>query len=731
MSPFFYLLLKFASPTNPEYMKRKIILLWVCSLVIFRISAQGLSSAEAFDRIRANYIQAIVGQDQAKMSYLKLLSLIPAEKEVSDQNIVELYQRFPVEAAEMQRLVRTMKEDGSWPDINYKDKKRSGWEPKKHAERILSLAKFYYSGEKSDSLKETIRRAMDFWFRRDFTCLNWWYNQIGIPRTLGPAFLLFEPEMSGEEKQLAIREMEHSRFGMTGQNKVWLAGNVLIRGLLQEDMDLVRAARDTIVSEIVLGKKEGIKRDWSFHQHGPQQQFGNYGLSFLSNMCMYAEVFAHTPLALPEEQMDILFSFFQEGYRWIVWKGYWDVNGLNRQLFHNADIHKSFTLLFAANSMLQGCSPRQAKEIRQFIRENFTAPRQGTSWTGNKVFWESDQTVHRTPQWMASVKMASQRVIGTELVNEDNKLGYYLADGALYTYVKGDEYHNVFPFWDWRKIPGITCIETQAPVPVRSGAGSRNKSNFVGGVSDGRTGITAMELRRGGLTANKCWVFTDRFVICLGSGIEAAGRPSATAVEQLAKNGSLLAAEAGRWTDIQSASSDIGRERRFYHANTGYILLKGDSCRAACVNREGQWYDVMGMYKPVTLQREMVSLYIKHTPDKVAEYTYLVLPAMSPKDVLKFDTRSFTVTANRKEVQAVYWNKTHYIAAYAPCEVELPDKETLKINTPGLYLIQKHKKQTIIRAVDPTRKLSELELCIRQKTLKLSTDESGGAEASF
>lgn len=51
-------------------------------------------------------------------------------------------------------------------------------------------------------------------------------------------------------------------------------------------------------SEIVLGKPEGIKSDWSFHQHGPQQQMGNYGLSFLSNMCLYVEIFAHTPLAM-------------------------------------------------------------------------------------------------------------------------------------------------------------------------------------------------------------------------------------------------------------------------------------------------------------------------------------------------------------------------------------------------------------------------------------------------
>ena len=72
--------------------------------------------------------------------------------------------------------------------------------------------------------------------------------------------------------------MMNSSFGMTGQNKVWLAGNVLIRALLQNDWQLAKEARKVIASEITLGQKEGINADWSFHQHGPQQQFGNYGL---------------------------------------------------------------------------------------------------------------------------------------------------------------------------------------------------------------------------------------------------------------------------------------------------------------------------------------------------------------------------------------------------------------------------------------------------------------------
>ena len=110
---------------------------------------------------------------------------------------------------------------------------------------------------------------------------------------------------------------------------------------------------------------------------------------------------------------------------------------------------------------------------------------------------------------MASVKMASDRVIGTELVNEDNLKGFYMGDGALYTYCRGDEYLNIFPFWDWRKIPGITAYESEAPVPAffNYGAHVRNKAAFVGGVTDGETGMTAMVLDRDGLQAHKSWIF--------------------------------------------------------------------------------------------------------------------------------------------------------------------------------------------------------------------------------
>lgn len=60
-------------------------------------------------------------------------------------------------------------------------------------------------------------------------------------------------------------------------------------------------------------------------------------------------------------------------------EGYWDVNGLNRQLFHSADIHKSFNLLFAACSLMKGSNDQQAREIKELIARNFLHPDTNTS----------------------------------------------------------------------------------------------------------------------------------------------------------------------------------------------------------------------------------------------------------------------------------------------------------------------------------------------------------------
>lgn len=628
--------------------------------------------------IKQNYRNALVNKSPDKAPLIEALSAIPPEEEVSDQSVIELQQQYPISSEEVALLVQTLDPNGSWADINYKDTKRSGWEPKKHAERILKLAKYYYQRKELlpaaelSQIKGGIHRAMGFWFDSQLRCKNWWYNEIGIPLTLGSAFLLFEQEMDGQERQAAVKVMLNAKFGRTGQNKVWLAGNVLMRALLQNDWELVKEAQAAISSEIVLGREEGIKADWSFHQHGPQQQFGNYGLAYISNMSFYSEVFAGTPLAFSQEQQKILTSLLLEGFQWIVWRGYWDVNAMNRQLFKNADIDKTFYLSFAASSLLKGSDPATAGKIREMIQRNSLSNTAPNTFVGHKHFGESDYTLHRTPRWMASLRMASDRVIGTELINEDNLKGYYMADGALYTYIRGDEYHNIFPFWDWRRIPGITTYESDAPIPDPYHCDARNRSSYVGGTSSGNSGITAMQLNRNGLTAHKAWIFTENYVLCIGGNIHSDSTATLmTSIDQRFRRGKV-------W----SCSN-----KRFFHDNTGYILLQADTCVALTERKQGQWHDFMGMYKPMMLEDDIFSIYIKHRKDKPAGYAYLVLPGSSKKQTRNFRADDIRILQNDEKMQAVIIGKRCYAAVYKEASIRISEKEEIGIAQPGTYII--------------------------------------------
>lgn len=678
--------------------------------LFFVFCQSAFSNIKEINKIKENYVNLLIPSDKNFCNLNHLLASIEPENEISDQMVVELHQRYPFNLNKIEEYNNKLQEDGSWADINYEDQKRSGWEPKIHVERILELVKLYSSGQTpyhhSPEIENNIHKALDYWFKEKLVCPNWWYNQIGVPKTLGTAFILFEKNLTEKEKEEAIKIMEKSKFGMTGQNKVWLAGNVMMKALLQNNYSLVREARNIIVSEIVTNKKEGIQKDWSFHQHGAQQQFGNYGLAFISGMSFFSNIFSGTSLAFDEKYIDILNSFLREGYQWILWNGKMDINALGRQLFHNVPIHKGLGVAFAALELGGGQSADSNKIAQEIIENNFTSKTEN-SFTGHKHFQESDYTIHRRPHWMASLKMASNRVIGVETLNGDNMKGFYMADGAIYIYTDKTNYLNIFPFWDWRKIPGITAPDSKDVIPVANGNNSRNNSSFVGGISDGKEGMSSMILNRNGLKAYKSWIFTQDYIVCLGTGIEHVDKESlTTSIEQCYRKGELLYFSDERWNSLNKIHRVKAQEQRFFHNYTGYIVWNNPECIVTSEKRTGQWNDIMQMYTPKDEpEKEIFSLYIAHGDDLDSkEYQYVVLPETNKKQVEKFDLSSINILRNDTVAQIVFLkeNDTYWLTAYQTINLEKDLKINLNIVTPGIYKIQKENAEYRIWYSDPT-----------------------------
>jgi chondroitin AC lyase len=168
-------------------------------------------------------------------------------------------------------------------------------------------------------------------------------------------------------------------------------------------------------------------------------------------------------------------------------------------------------------------------------------------FTGNKQFWCSDFMAHRRKGFYTSVKMLSDRMLNGEEVNHEGKKSQHLSDGVNLLYLTGDEYKDIFPVWDWTKLPGITAIQGTLEIGGKNPIHARGATAFAGGVSDGEYGMAAMDLARGNLTAKKAWFFFDDGYLCLGADIHLAGdvkHSVATDVNQTLLGGNVLTSQS-------------------------------------------------------------------------------------------------------------------------------------------------------------------------------------------
>ena len=137
-------------------------------------------------------------------------------------------------------------------------------------------------------------------------------------------------------------------------------------------------------------------------------------------------------------------------------------------------------------------------------------------------------------------------MIGAETCNSENLLGLHLGDGVTYFMRSGQEYYDLFPLWDWRRLPGTTCLQDDGSL-TPSAKRCYGGSDFVGGTTDGHRGISVLEYRRNGLQANKSWFFLDDVVVCLGAGVTSNGTQQVlTSIEQSKLDGPVVVSESGQ-----------------------------------------------------------------------------------------------------------------------------------------------------------------------------------------
>ena len=544
-------------------------------------------------------------------------------------DIHELYHLVLVSDEEKASLKALQAEDGSWKDIDYADQKRSEWEPMQHADRFKRLLIRWRTLGDGEALAMALR-SHDYWMLRQPVCPNWWYNEIGCPKILGAGYLLCASEMSPEQLEGAINVLAHSHFGMTGQNRVNLAWNCAIRGMLQGDEALVRKAVGEIADELKVSDGiEGLQKDWSFTQHGPQIQMGNYGLSYGVAMAHWARVLDGTDLDFSPSQKEILRSFIEKGLAQVVWKGYFDFAACGRQIFPNTQLGKGLCVMMAMKNM--GVKPLEGLQATYYPCSDFG--------------------IYRTGSWYASIRMQSNRTKGFECTNGENMKAYFSSDGELLVRRDGDEYDGLSAAWNWKHIPGATTYDDGTELwgskkAVLYDNGDKafkdypyNLTDNVTGWVDGDVMVAMMEYRRDSLYARKAWFFWEGGIVCLGTGIT---RPVAgEVVTTLEQNNLRGAVETGP-----------GWAR---HRGITYISLDGSPLLQAPAGHSGKWSWIAPYMSSETVSADLFDLYISHGDSpRGASYAYTIVPTgESATKALKSVRRNVKVLENSEDRQSV------------------------------------------------------------------------------
>ncbi len=597
--------------------------------------------------------------------------------------------------------------DGTWDDLDYTNRQRGNWPLRNHLFRIVEMAKAYHQKGnqyyKNEDLGDNIHLAYNYWVNKDLVNPNWWYPQIGVPQNIGVIMLLMQDEINAEQWQKGMTIMDRVVFGKnTGQNLVWVSSNIVLRSILKNDTTLLTEATEKIRNEMQMANDvEGLQPDYSFHQHGRQLQFGNYGLHFLEDQVKWMFILKDSEYDYAPDQIELMRDYFAQGQRWVIWKGVYDINSSGRQLFPNEQVKKYKRVYKAAVEMKKN-DPNHSDLYKTISK--------GNELIGVKHFPFSELTVQRTEQYISTIRMCSSRIKGSESGNGENLSGYYLADGAMYVMKTGKEYLNIYPYWDWRKIPGTTSVRDTVKLP-EIGWGSYNiASDFVGGLTYDDCAITSMQYKRDGITANKSYFLFPEFTVCLGSGISGqSNQHLQTTIEQCFSTSPLYNSNGKVLSKDRTANA-----ASFWHQESGYIINQGKDIVVDVEKKAANWSNVIDWWSEKEEAKNVFTLSIDHGKDiKNDKYAYAVFPNMKKENLAKIDQeQAYQIISNTEEIQAVQFDNYTAIVFHKPGTIKINNSIEIACNVPAILSCKEDHNQLQIAICDPTQKLESGQITV-------------------
>lgn len=661
---------------------------------------------------------------------------------IKNRVLDELFLTKPDDSA-IETILSKMNDDGSFNDINYSDLSRTASFPHgRHTSNLALLGKAYHTKTsafyKSEKIKTSMIKGLEFWVKNDFVGDNWHDNQITTPTNLVNLMLAAGNELPKDLVEKAQPMINRANMNASGArpsgDRIVIAGlvakNCLFLGKDKEFDEIIKIIADEM--KFSTGER-GIQHDFSFH-HRPDRvnNTDSYGYGKYANAYgEWSQYVAGTKYAFPKDKINMLVDYYLDGiYKQQVYGVYDDVSVKNRSIAHKAIFKPKDTR--EIERVLLSTDYRK-KELEEIIKLRKGEAKPSLSFA--KFFWQTEHFVFQRPDFYTTVRMYSTRNRNMEEpYNGPGKTTHHRADGTNYLVLKGDEYLNIWPAYDWQKISGTTIMQKPA-LPGISDIQKDGLTNFVGAVTDGLYGAVAFDFKSAHdhLQAKKSWFFFDKEYVCLGAGIKPKSNlPVASTINQVLLRSEVNINQNGE-NKVLPNGDRMAEDVKWVHQDkVGYIFPTATSIHISNQTETGRWSDLTDQ-KNISKEEvkvDIFKLWVNHG-DKINEtdihgkrkmekspgYEYIVVPNVSIETLEESskNNRGIEILANTEELQAVKHTILGQVqlAFYRAGEIEIAKGQTVKMESQGMALLKmKNKKFTEITVADPSRDLNKIMITV-------------------
>jgi hyaluronate lyase len=623
---------------------------------------------------------------------------------------------------------------------------------------------------------------------------NWYVYEIGVPYWVLQIVAAMGDEISPADRERFLRPVlrfvadpnrrtNNAALVETGANRADKAAIAVISGAMMGDAARVTAGVEAVTDVAgggatslvkLVTSGDGFHTDGSFLQHDTVPYPGHYALVLLQAVATLIEVTSGTAFELAADVRQKVYDILPDACAPFMFSGYMMEPARGRMLSRQGETgHDAGHQLTAATVLLAHKAPEPARSrlaglAADWIDRNkwspfldvsgvdrfsgglqpvgvpeveyaeellATKPKRPPLVPVHRVFGQEDRMVHVTRDWSASLGIGSKRICRYESINGQNLHGWYVGDGALYTFLPTAEGHYSDAYWptvDAKLIPGTTEKDSTPPA---LGAEPVTPLVFTGGVRwDEEHGAHGLDFvsQDGTLTAKKSWFFTPSGVVCLGAGItDASGANVRTTIENrnLGENGGGTLLADGRPVPASLGSTSTLGSARWLHLNGvgGYVLLDRAKLSVLREDRTGTWFDVDtgantgGTKTPYT--RRYQKIVIEHGANPSgATYAYAVLPTASLVSTVA-SALAWRVRSNTPVVQAVrLWDNTLLANFFAAGTVD-----DITVSGPASVALARTFRGWRLAISDPTQTQASVRVTVRRKSVDVPLANTFGA----